>query len=71
MQLIRKALWGIVLILILINVWTDAWFRGFDSGYSMAMADVVLQIDTPENYFIKKFDIRTPRKVQHKQETGK
>jgi hypothetical protein len=64
MKIIRKALWGIVLILILTNVCLEFWHRGFDSGYSMAMSDVLLQIETPENYFIKKFDIQIPRRVQ-------
>lgn len=68
-QKIRKALWGIVLILGLTNVVLEAWHRGFDSGYGMAMSDVLLQIETPENYFIKRFDIKTPRRVQQEQET--
>ena len=71
MQLIRKALYAIVLILILVNVSLEAWHRGFDSGYGMAMSDVVLQIETPENYFIKRFDIHTPRRIQQKEETAK
>lgn len=70
-QKIRKALWGIVLILGLTNVVLEAWHRGFDSGYGMAMSDVLLQIETPENYFIKRFDIKTPRRVQQEQETGR
>lgn len=63
-QLIRKALWSIALILGILNLCLAAWHKGCDTGYSLAMADVVLQIETPENYFIKKFDIKTPRKVQ-------
>lgn len=70
-QKIRKALWGIVLILGLTNLVLEAWHRGFDSGYSLAMSDVLLQIETPENYFIKRFDIKTPRRVQQEQEIGK
>lgn len=70
-QKIRKALWGIVLILGLTNVVLEAWHRGFDSGYGMAMSDVLLQIETPENYFIKRFDIKTPHRVQQEQETGR
>ncbi len=69
-QKIRKALWGIALILGLVNIVAESWHRGFDTGYSMAMSDVVLQIETPENYFLKKFDIKTPRMVQQNQETG-
>lgn len=57
-QKIRKALWGIVLILGLTNVVLEAWHRGFDSGYGMAMSDVLLQIETPENYFIKNLTSR-------------
>ena len=64
MKIVRKALWSIVLILILINVCLECWHQGFDSGYNMAMSDVLLQIETPENFFIKKFDIQTPRRVQ-------
>ena len=71
MQLIRKALWGIVLILILIIGATECWFRGFDSGYGEAMSDVMLQIETPDNYFIKRFDIHTPRRVQQNEEITK
>ncbi len=67
---IRKALWGIVLILGLTNLVLEGWHRGFESGYAMAMSDVVLQIETPENYFIKRFDIKTPRRLQQEQETG-
>ena len=70
-QKIRKALWGIVLILGLTNFGLACWHNGCDTGYDLAMADVVLQIETPENYFLKKFDIKTPRRVQQNQETGK
>lgn len=67
-QIIRKALWSVVLILVLINVWCHGADKGFDMGYGMAMSDVVLQVETPENYFIKRFDIKTSRRVQQKQE---
>lgn len=63
-QIIRKALWSIVLILGIFNLCLESWHRGCDTGYSLAMSDVVLQIETPENYFMKKFDIKTPKKVQ-------
>ncbi len=69
--LIRKALWSIVLILGILNLTLEAWHRGCDTGYSLAMSDVVLQLETPENYFLKKFDIKTPRRLQQEQETGK
>ncbi|OQW47366.1 MAG: hypothetical protein A4S09_05060 [Proteobacteria bacterium SG_bin7] len=61
---IRKALWGVVLILILVNISLEIWHRGYDTGYSAAMSDVVLQIETPENFFIKKFDIKVPKRVE-------
>lgn len=64
MKFVRKALWSIVLILALINACLECWHQGFDSGYNMAMSDVLLQIETPENFFMKKFDIQTPHKVQ-------
>jgi len=68
MELLRKALWSLVLILILVNVLLLGWHSGFDKGYSTAMSDVLLQLETPENFFIKTFDIHTPHKVQQNQE---
>lgn len=67
-QIIRKVLWSIILILVLINVWCGGADKGYEWGYGTAMANVLLQFDTPENYFIKRFDIKTPRKVQQRQE---
>lgn len=64
MQLIRKALWSIVLILGLLNFGLWCWHKGCDTGYDLAMSDVLLQIETPEKFFMKKFDIQVPRKIQ-------
>ena len=63
-QIIRKVLWSIALILRILNLCLAAWHKGCNTGYDLAMADVVLQIETPEKYFIKKFDIKPPRRVQ-------
>jgi hypothetical protein len=68
MHLIRKVLYGLIIILILLNACLFSWHNGYAVGYSGAMSDVLLQIETPENYFIKTFDIRTPHKVQQNQE---
>lgn len=70
-SVIRKALWSIVLILGLLNGGLWCWHAGCNTGYDLAMSDVVLQIETPENYFIKKFDIKTPRRLQQEQEREK
>lgn len=67
-QVIRKALWGTALILTLLVGTLEGWHRGFDSEYSMAMSDVLLHNETPENYFTKRFDIKTPRRLQQEQE---
>lgn len=64
MNKIRKALWSVVLILVLINISLEFWHRGYDTGYSAAMSDVLLQIETPEEFFIKKFDIKVLSKVE-------
>ena len=68
MLVIRKALWGLVLILVLVNVTLWSWHKGCDTGYALAMSNVVLGIETPEQYFIKKFDIHLPGRVQLNQE---
>lgn len=64
MQIIRKVLWSIVLILVLFNLTLFGWHAGYDKGYTTAMADVILHYETPENFFIKKFDIKTPRRLK-------
>ena len=46
----------------------EAWNRGYDTGYKSAMSDVVLGIETPENFFIKLFDIRVPKRLEQKEE---
>ena len=71
MSILRKVFCVISLSLILIIGAIQCWFKGYDAGYSEAMSDVLFNIDTPEKYFTKRFDIRLPPKVQHKQETGK
>lgn len=68
MQLFRKALWSVALILLLINFTLWGWHEGYETGYSAAMAAVVLQIETPENYLIKKFDIKNSKRYNDKQE---
>lgn len=70
-QKIRKALWSIVLILGIFNLCLESWHRGCDTGYALAMSDVMLQLETPENYFTKRFDIQTPRRLQQEQEKEK
>jgi hypothetical protein len=65
---IRKVLWSLVLVLILINSSLWCWHRGFEVGYCTAMSDVVLEIETPEIFFTKMFDITPPSKVQLNQE---
>jgi hypothetical protein len=68
---IRIVLWFIVLVLIQVNVALSSWDEGFDRGYDKAMGDVVLGFETPTNYFLKKFDIKTPMRVQKKKEHKK
>lgn len=63
-----KILWFIAILLLLFIMCVKCWYLGFSYGYSEAMADVVLHYETPENFFIKKFDIHTPPKQQLKQE---
>jgi hypothetical protein len=67
-ELFRKAFWVTILILIILNLILEAWHRGYDTGYKGAMADVLLQIETPENFFIKEFDIRIPKRLEQEQE---
>lgn len=71
LKIFRLVYLSIIITLILIISHLKVWDNGFDYGYSMGMSDVLLDIETPENYFIKRFDIRTPRKVEPKKENIK
>lgn len=33
------------------NVWLHSWHNGFDTGYKAAMADALLGIKNPKDYF--------------------
>jgi hypothetical protein len=68
LKLFRLVYLSIIVTLLLVISHIEAWDHGFDYGYSTAMSDVLLEIDTPENYFIKRFDIRIPDKVEPNKE---
>lgn len=46
----------------------EMWDRGYELGYKTAMADVVIGVDTPENYLTKMLDKQSKKRLEQKQE---
>lgn len=67
-RIIRLVYLSIIIGLILLLSHLEAWHRGYDTGYKSAMSDVVLGIETPENFFIKLFDIKVPKRLEQIEE---
>jgi len=67
-RIIRLVYLSIIIGLILLLSHLEAWNRGYETGYNAAMSDVVLGIETPENFFIKLFDIKVSKRLEKKEE---
>jgi hypothetical protein len=39
-------------------IYLQGWDRGFNIGYGAAMSDVILNLETPENYFKRFLNVK-------------
>lgn len=67
-KIVRLVYLSIIIGLLLFLSHLETWNCGYDAGYKSAMGAVMLKIDTPENFFTKLFDIRTPRRLEQRDE---
>ena len=58
-----KLLWATTFLLILLDVSLWTWNKGFNDGYQMAMANITLGIDTPDAFFKKIAEGKTPEEI--------